>query len=87
MSIVCFCRIRFIFFNFTFFIIILYFRAMPPPHGENDVNQKVNIRINDVTANNIHKAAVTRDYIKQPRLSKNNKIRHISKFNYLFFSI
>jgi hypothetical protein len=60
---------------------------MPAPHGENDVNQKVNIRINDITANNIHKAAVTRDYIKQPRLSKNNTIKHISKFNYLFFSI
>ena len=38
--------------------------------GVNDERQKVNIRINDaVTANNIHKAAVTRDYIKQPRLS------------------
>jgi hypothetical protein len=37
----------------------------PPPHGD-----KVNIRINDFSAANIHKAAVTRDYIKQPRLSK-----------------
>lgn len=40
----------------------------PPLHGEKD--ERINIRINDVTANNIHKAAVTRDYIKQPRLSK-----------------
>jgi hypothetical protein len=41
---------------------------MAPPHGEQ--NGRVNIRINDLTANDIHKAAVTRDYIKQPRLSK-----------------
>jgi hypothetical protein len=46
---------------------------MPPPHGDNDANQKVNIRINDISAANIHKAAVTRDYIKQPRLSKKKK--------------
>ncbi|CAF4487650.1 unnamed protein product, partial [Rotaria sp. Silwood2] len=40
---------------------------MAPPHG--DQNERVNIRINDSTAHNIHKAAVTRDYIKQPRLT------------------
>lgn len=34
-------------------------------------NERVNIRIDDPSlANSIHKAAVTRDYIKQPRLSK-----------------
>jgi len=43
---------------------------MNAPPGVNNEHQKVNIRINDLTANNIHKAAVTRDYIKQPRLSK-----------------
>jgi hypothetical protein len=47
---------------------------MTPPHGDTEKHQKVNIRINDATAAHIHKAAVTRDYIKQPRLSKNNKI-------------
>jgi hypothetical protein len=41
---------------------------MVPPYGES--NGRVHIRIDDSTANNIHKAAVTRDYIKQPRLSK-----------------
>ena len=41
---------------------------MVPPHGEQ--NGRVHIRIDDTTANNLHKAAVTRDYIKQPRLSK-----------------
>jgi hypothetical protein len=40
---------------------------MAPPHGEKD--GRVNIRINGTAANEIHKAAVTRDYIKQPRLS------------------
>ena len=41
---------------------------MAPPHGES-TTERVNIRIDDpVLANNIHKAAVTRDYIKQPRL-------------------
>ncbi len=44
---------------------------MVPPHGDKD--EHVNIRINDFTANNIHKAAVIRDYIKQPRLSKKPK--------------
>jgi V-type H+-transporting ATPase subunit B len=44
---------------------------MVPPHGDKD--EHVNIRINDFTANNIHKAAVIRDYIKQPRLSKKTK--------------
>ncbi|CAF4193004.1 unnamed protein product, partial [Rotaria magnacalcarata] len=40
---------------------------MAPMHGVK--NERVNIRINEATtANNIHKAAVTRDYIKQPRL-------------------
>jgi hypothetical protein len=51
---------------------------MVPPHGDDDERQKkVNIRINDLSALNIHKAAVTRDYIKQPRLSnkKKNKYR------------
>ena len=48
-------------------------RAMAPGplFGDTEQGQKVNIRINDATtAMNIHKAAVTRDYIKQPRLSK-----------------
>jgi hypothetical protein len=50
---------------------------MAPLHGEKD--ERVNIRINDATmANNIHKAAVTRDYIKQPRLSKKNKNSYLS---------
>ena len=40
---------------------------MAPPHGEKD--ERVNIRINGVSPNDIHRAAVTRDYIKQPRLS------------------
>jgi hypothetical protein len=41
----------------------------PPLHGDKD--ERINIRINDAaTANSIHKAAVTRDYIKQPRLSR-----------------
>ena len=44
---------------------------MAPSHG--DKEERVNIRINDLTANNIHKAAVTRDYIKQPRLSKKQR--------------
>lgn len=44
---------------------------MAPLNGENgENNERVNIRINDpTTASAIHKAAVTRDYIKQPRLS------------------
>ncbi len=47
---------------------------MAPPYGEN--GEHVNIRINDPSlANAIHKAAVTRDYIKQPRLSKTSKIK------------
>lgn len=48
---------------------------MPTAPGDDDErqNQKVNIRINDISAINIHKAAVTRDYIKQPRLSKKNE--------------
>ncbi|CAF5007165.1 unnamed protein product, partial [Rotaria sp. Silwood1] len=41
-------------------------KIIPSSHDE---HQKVNIRINDTTAANIHKAAVTRDYIKQPRLT------------------
>lgn len=41
---------------------------MAPLHGEKK-DERVNIRINDVSASAIHKAAVTRDYIKQPRLS------------------
>ena len=46
----------------------------PPAHGEN--GEQVNIRINDPQlASAIHKAAVTRDYIKQPRLSKTLKIK------------
>ena len=45
---------------------------MAPLHGEKE--ERVNIRIEDPTmANAIHKAAVTRDYIKQPRLSKSEK--------------
>lgn len=53
-------------------IIIRSSRAMPPPPPPTtDSRQKVNIRVNDTTATHIHKAAVTRDYIKQPRLSKN----------------
>ena len=44
------------------------FRNMVPPYG--DKSQRVNIRVNDAAAKSIHKAAVTRDYIKQPRLSK-----------------
>jgi hypothetical protein len=48
--------------------------APPPAHGEN--GERVNIRINDpALANAIHKAAVTRDYIKQPRLSKISTIK------------
>ncbi len=48
----------------------LFFRTMAPLHGEEE-EARVNIRINDPTlANAIHKAAVTRDYIKQPRLSE-----------------
>ena len=50
---------------------------MAPPPGVHDERQKVNIRINDTTAANIHKAAVTRDYIKQPRLSKNHTIKNL----------
>ncbi|CAF3355245.1 unnamed protein product [Rotaria socialis] len=43
-------------------------KTMAPMHGVK--NERVNIRINEATtANNIHKAAVTRDYIKQPRLT------------------
>lgn len=59
---------------------------MAPAHGEND--ERVNIRITDQTlANNIHKAAVTRDYIKQPRLSKTKQVRFflLSYFNCLSF--
>ncbi|CAF1051701.1 unnamed protein product [Adineta steineri] len=41
--------------------------SMAPLHG--DKNDRVHIRIDDTTANNIHKAAVTRDYINQPRLT------------------
>ncbi len=44
---------------------------MAPLHG--DKGERVNISINGPTANDIHKAAVTRDYIKQPRLSKKPK--------------
>ena len=51
----------------------------PPAHGENnDGNERVNIRINDAAALNLHKAAVTRDYIKQPRISQ--------LFHYVCFS-
>jgi hypothetical protein len=58
---------------------------MAPLHGDGDERQqKVNIRINDLSALNIHKAAVTRDYIKQPRLSKAKKI--IYSINLLFLS-
>lgn len=49
----------------------------PPPPPTTDSRQKVNIRVNDTTATHIHKAAVTRDYIKQPRLSKNIDIQFI----------
>lgn len=55
----------------------LIFRTMAPLHGEK--NERVNIRINNTTANNLHRAAVTRDYIKQPRLSK-------TLVNYAFLS-
>jgi hypothetical protein len=57
---------------------------MVPPHGDDDERQKkVNIRINDLSALNIHKAAVTRDYIKQPRLSNKKK----NKYRYILFFI
>lgn len=46
------------------------FRVMTSHDGHHDEQKKINIRINDATAANVHKAAVTRDYIKQPRLSK-----------------
>ena len=43
----------------------------PPAHGETtEGKERVNIRVNDTTGLNLHKAAVTRDYIKQPRISK-----------------
>ena len=67
-------------FRTRLFVLIIddYSRAMPPPPPG------VNIRINDATtAMNIHKAAVTRDYIKQPRLSNKQKIVtyiHLSSF-------
>ena len=58
----------------------------PPLHGDKD--ERVNIRINDVSANSIHKAAVTRDYIKQPRLSnKQIKICILILLNCLSFSL
>ncbi|CAF1686791.1 unnamed protein product, partial [Adineta ricciae] len=44
-------------------------KTMVPPPVVTDERQKVNIKINDATAVNIHRAAVTRDYIKQPRLT------------------
>jgi len=74
MYIVCFYLLNFCFalLSVSFFLsygyLILFFRTMAPPHGEG--NERVNIRVNDLTPNDIHKAAVTRDYIKQPRLSK-----------------
>lgn len=44
---------------------------VPPAHGETtEPKERVNIRINDLNAFDVHKAAVTRDYIKQPRISK-----------------
>jgi hypothetical protein len=65
------------FFLLSNLILFGFFRTMAPLHGEKD--ERVNIRINDATmANNIHKAAVTRDYIKQPRLSKKNKNSYLS---------
>lgn len=52
---------------------------MAPLNGEN--GEHINIRINDpATANAIHKAAVTRDYIKQPRLSAFESEDKTSKF-------
>ncbi len=42
----------------------------PPPRPVTEERQKVNIRLSDIKPTDIHKAAVTRDYIKQPRLSK-----------------
>ena len=57
----------------------------PPRHGDTNQHQKVNIRINDATAANIHKAAVTRDYIKQPRLSKNYQITNRQYLIFLAF--
>jgi len=68
-------------FRTRLFVLIIddYSRAMPPPPPG------VNIRINDATtAMNIHKAAVTRDYIKQPRLSK-QKNCHLYSFEFFFF--
>lgn len=44
----------------------------PPSRTTADSHQKVNIRVSDTTATHVHKAAVTRDYIKQPRLSKSS---------------
>ena len=56
----------------------------PPAHGETtNGNERVNIRINDTTALNLHKAAVTRDYIKQPRISKFFRLRPSPSFDWL----
>jgi hypothetical protein len=59
---------------------------MPPPPPPSR-GEKVNIRINDASAMDIHKAAVTRDYIKQPRLSKNNQMKNSLDLMIYFYSI
>lgn len=56
---------------------------MPPTTTVNDPRTAVNIRITDSNANQIHKAAITRDYIRQPRLSKQREnCSHRSFVNY-----
>ena len=59
---------------------------MVPPPVVTDERQKVNIRINDATAVNIHKAAVTRDYIKQPRLSKITLRNYPSRVHFILLA-
>ena len=55
----------------------------PPTSRTTDSRQKVNIRVSDTTATHIHKAAITRDYIKQPRLSTTSTSN--SSISSLFF--